>query len=789
MTVVRTSVYGLVVALLVCVASVSGLWFWLCSGLPQSSSTLVRPDTSASVLITRDDAGLPTIEAPTEADAAFALGFVHAQDRLFQMDLARRYGAGRLSEWFGRSTLGSDRFMRTLRLNVLVQKQYRQLSAPIQKLLQDYADGVNAYSSGRHALPPEYYVLNVSFEPWRPEDCLLWAKLIDLELTGNFKDELLHAQLMRQFSPAELGVLFPAYPQAAPLVLQETKAELESLPIGQIYASLPEHVGAFEASNNWVITGSRSYSGKPLLANDPHLGFAIPSAWYLARLKTPSDTLTGASAPGTPFILIGHNTRIAWGITATRSDVEDLFIEKIDARNRDQYLTPDGPKQFDIREEKIGIKGEAPITVTVRQSRHGPVISDLAAFAKQVPSPDYALSLQATWLTSDDTSPEAAWGLSHAHDWDEFRNALRKLTAPQQNFVYADVLGNIGFIAPARIPIRREGDGWLPAPGWDGKHDWDANVAFDDLPASFNPPNGIIVSANNKLEEREYPFLARDWIPPYRAERIKELLGQARSFSIDDIAGFQFDTVSLAARQLVPFLSGVSLSNPLARQLSAQLQRWDDRMAIGGIEPLIFSAWLRELTRALLQPRLGQLYQGYSGFHPDVVHLILTQHPEWCDDPTTSAVETCGEQLGRSFDEAIAQLVRLLGQPTDRWRWGGAHQAIFSHPLWSKIPMIAGWLNYRFAAEGSTDTVNNAFTSFQNDAAPFQSYFGSTLRMVVDLADLDDARFMIVPGQSGNPLSEHYNDLVTTWQEPQWLQFNKHSEPFPASNMAKGPGL
>ncbi|MGC2778969.1 MAG: penicillin acylase family protein [Bradyrhizobium sp.] len=771
---VRRIVHGLALVLLICATAAGGSLFWLRGGLPQSSFTLVRPGTSASILVTRDEAGLPTIEAATDDDGAFALGFVHAQDRLFQMDLARRYGAGRLSQWFGRSTLGSDRFMRTLGLGVLVEKQYRQLSAQVQALLRSYADGVNAYaSSGYRSLPPEYYVLSVSFEPWRPEDCLLWAKLIDLELTGNFRDELLHAQMLRTLSSADLDVLFPAYPRAAPVVLENTRAELDRLPIEQIYASLPGGVGAFEASNNWVVSGGRSASGKPLLANDPHLRFGIPSAWYLARVKTPTETLTGASAPGTPFILIGHNRRIAWGITATRSDVEDLFIEKLDASNRDEYLTPDGPRPFEIREEKIDVKGESSIAMTVRRSRHGPVISDLAEFAKQVPSPDNVLSLQATWLTSDDTSPEAAWGLSHAQNWDEFRGALRRLTAPQQNYVYADIQGNIGFIAPARIPVRREGDGWLPVPGWDGRHEWDASVAFDDLPASFNPPNGVIVTANNKLEDRDYPFLARDWIPPFRAERIKELLGRAGTFSIDDMAEIQLDAVSLAARQLVPFLRDSTLSSSLSQSLAEQLQRWDARMAADRIEPLIFSAWLRELTRSLLQPRLGHLYQSYGSFHPDVVHLILTQHPDWCDDPATSEAETCQKRIAQSFDLAVAQLVGRLGQPSDRWRWGDAHRANFVHPLWSRAPVIAGVSNFQLSADGSTDTVSNATVSFPNDVATFPSYFGSTMRMVVDLADLDATRFMIVPGQSGNLMSKHYNDLVLSWQDRRWLQFKK----------------
>ena len=768
---IRVTLYGFVLILAVGLASLAGFYIWLRTALPERSFALASPETHKPIVVTRDDAGLPTIEAASETDAVYALGFVHAQDRMFQMDLMRRYGAGRLSEWFGRATLGSDRFMRTLGLNHLVEQQYRRLPQPVRQLLQSYADGVNAYSSGAHALSPEYYLLGTRFEPWRPEDCLIWAKLIDLDLTGNFKDELLHAQLLRKFSSQDLGILFPAYPAAAPLVVEETRAELDALPLEEIYASLPGSVGALEASNNWVISGRRSSSGKPLLANDPHLRFSIPSIWYLARLKTPAEVLTGASAPGTPFILIGHNSRIAWGITATRSDVEDIFIEKVDSSDPARYETPTGPQPFNVRQETIGIKDEVPVTISVRETRHGPVISDLPGFAKHIPTSGHVLALQATWLTGDDTSPEAAWELTHAHDWEEFRNALKKLSAPQQNFVYADVEGNIGFLAPAMVPVRRKGDGWLPVPGWDGEHDWNGTVPFENLPWTLNPPSGAIASANNKLGDR--PFLARDWIPPYRAERIQQLLGRAESFSVGDMAAMQFDTVSLASRQLLPLLSRGKFHDPVVREFAEKLQHWDGRMAHDESEPLIFSDWLKELTRALLLPRLGELFREYGGFHPDVVHLIITQYPQWCDDPATTEIETCDDQVTRSFERAVAKLrAESEGLPGIA-RWGGVHKAVYSHQVWSKLPVLGDLLTYRLPADGSTDTINNAMASFENDRTPFQSFFGSTLRMVADLADLDQTRFMIVPGQSGNPVSKHYGDRISDWQQRKWLRFQK----------------
>lgn len=753
------------------VIAASGIWLWLISALPHSSFLLTRSETGTAIMITRDKAGLPTIEASSEEDAAFALGYVHAQDRLFQMDLMRRYGRGRLSEWFGVVALGGDKFMRTLGFSALVEVQYRRLSAPLRRVLQSYADGVNAFSSHRRALPPEYYMLNVDFVPWRPEDSLIWGKLIDLELTGNFKDELLHAAMLKVLPQADMAVLFPAYPADAPVIVQQIKSGLRELPIEQLYAGLPDRVGALEASNNWVVSGRRSSTGKPLLANDPHLGFSIPSAWYLARLITPSDTLTGATAAGVPFVLIGHNTRISWGITATRSDVADLFVEQVEADDPERYVGPDGPMRFLVRREMIAVKGQAPIELVVRQSRHGPILSDLPGFAKQAPSPRHVLALQATWLSEEDESPEAAWALSHAHNWDEFRDGLRKLTAPQQNFVYADIEGNIGFISPARVPVRKKGKGWLPVPGWSDEYDWGDDVAFERLPATLNPPAGMIASANNKPDDRDDPFLAQDWIPPYRAERIKQLLEGKAVFTADDMATIQFDTVSLSARELLPLLSSIRLENEVPRRLAEQLLRWDGRMDQGLTEPLVYSAWLRELTRALLEPRLGRLFNDYAGFRPEVVHSILKGYPEWCGGRSESRIRSCVELIAHSFERAVEFLVARSGPPP--WRWGAWHQAVYDHPLWSKLPILSERLGYRFGIDGSADTINNSFLALRNDSAPFRSYFGSNLRMVVDLSDIEGARFMILPGQSGNALSDHYGDLLDGWQQRRWLQFER----------------
>src|SRR5215469_13329523 len=365
--VLRRALAGAIIGLAVVVA---GGWFYLRSSLPQTDGTIVVDGLTAPVSITRDADGIPTIVAKTDTDAAFALGYVHAQDRLFQMDLMRRYGAGRLAEWFGAVALPADRFTRTLGLYRAAEAQYAHLSPTVRGILDAYAAGVNAWIATRPgALPPEYAVLHVGIEPWKPADTLVWGKIMDLQLTANFRGELLRARLLQHVTPAELAVLYPPYPPGAPVTGKQ--ASLDHRLLDRLAAALPP--GSAEptrASNNWAVSGSRTVSGKPLLANDTHLGLNSPGVWYLARIEVGSRILAGVTAPGTPFIVVGHNTRIAWGFTTTASDVEQLFVEQIDSHDPTRYLAPGGTLPFVTRQETIHVRNSAPVTLTVRTTRH-----------------------------------------------------------------------------------------------------------------------------------------------------------------------------------------------------------------------------------------------------------------------------------------------------------------------------------------------------------------------------------------------------------------------------------
>jgi penicillin amidase len=762
-----------ILLILVAVVAMCGgsTYLWLRSSLPANSGTMTLPGLTAEVTITRDAAGVPHITAANERDAAFALGFVHAQDRLFQMDMMRRLGAGRLSEVLGRATLGTDRMMRTLGLYRAAERQFDRLSEPLRRALEAYAAGVNAYLAQRRALPPEYYLLATTPEPWRPADTLVWGKYMALQLSGNYRSELLHARLAAQLTPEQLAQLYPPYPNDAPVTLGALAQLFRTLPLDRIYAALPDSVGPTFASNNWVVDGQHTESGKPLLANDPHLGFSTPGVWYLARIDTPDLHLAGATAPGTPFLVLGHNDRIGWGFTTTESDVEDVFIERLDPNDPNSYLTPDGALPFETRQEEIIVRGRRVVPITIRTTRHGPVISDVGG---PVAPAGHVLALQTTFLADGDLTPQALWDMNHASDWESFNAALKNFTAPEQNIVYADVDGTIGFTAPARIPIRGKGDGWMPAPGWTGEYDWTGFVPFDELPRGVNPKEGRFVSANNKIVPDSYPyFISRDWDIPNRAERITSLLDGDGSQTPAASARIQADTESLMVDQLLPLLLRVPASDERMTEAFALLRSWDGRMERDRAAPLIFTAWLRELNRALFEAKLGAAFPDYWGLRPLVVRDILTQHQQWCDKGPTPDPDSCNQKLTESLHRALDELSQAYGSDMTKWRWGVAHQASFPHPLFANIPVLQDLLKTRIPADGGSDTVNRGEMRIADPEEPFLDRHGAGLRMILDFADLDASRFMIVPGESGNALSPHYSDLLRPWRDFAWLTLGR----------------
>jgi penicillin G amidase len=765
-TVIRRGLAGLCALLLVLGA---GLWLYLLSSLPLTDGRLVVSGSKAEIRIERDTDGVPLITAQDDEDAAFGLAFVHAQDRLFQMELQRRYGAGRLAEIFGPEAVTIDRQMRVLGLYRAAEAEIPFLSATVRRGLEAYAAGVNAFlASRRGALPPEFLMLRFAPDPWRAADSLVWGKLMALRLGGNYRGELQRARMARTISAADLAFLYPEYPKDAPTTLSEMLPIYRRLPLGALYEALPPVVGPIYASNNWVVDGRHSASGKPLLANDPHLEFGAPGFWYLARLKTPQHEIAGGTAAGSPFVLVGHNERIAWGLTTTTADVEDLFVERVDPTDPGRYLTPQGTAPFASRQETIAVRGEAPVDVTIRTTRHGPVLSDV--LPPGVADPGFVLALATTFAIPQDRSAEALWELGRAADWPSFREALRNFVGPMQNIVYADVDGTIGFIAPGLVPIRGRGDGWLPAPGWTGEYDWVGFVPFAALPCAINPTSGHFVSANNKIIPDSYPyFLGRDWDLPNRAERIEALLAATPVQTPASSAAIEADTLSLMAQRLVPLMTRVSAPDEASIEAIGRLRRWDFYMDSNKVEPLVFTAWLREFSREILFDRLGDAAAGYWDLKPRVIEAVLTEHEGWCDDPKQPGQRNCAERLAASLRAALAQLRQAYGADMMQWQWGRAHAAEFANPVFSRIPVLRDWLGVSIPTSGGYDTLNRGPSTIRDDAQPFAQRFGAGLRIITDLAAPNDTMIMITPGQSGNPISHHFADLPRRWRDFAWL--------------------
>lgn len=747
---------GLGVLALVLCAGIAG-WLYLRASLPQTSGVLALTGLQDAVRVTRDGTGVPTIHAANRHDLFMALGFVHAQDRLFQMDLQRRVGAGRLSEVFGAAALPTDRLMRTLGLYRHAAASRESVSPEFRDVLDAYAAGINAFIHGGAVLPIEFTVLGYTPDDWQPADSMVIGKLLAWQLTGNYRLELQRARLAQTLTPPEVDSLYPDYPKEAPITLHALADATRGMPLEALLGVEPGDAAPRRASNNWVVDGAHSVTGKPLLANDPHLNFAAPLIWYLARLQAPDTDIAGGTTPGAPVVILGHNNRIAWGYTTTDADVEDLFIEQVDAADPTRYVTPDGTAAFVVRDEIIPVKGAAPETLRVRETRHGPVISDIVNNAPGV-SAQRVLALQATFLNDDDRSVEAQWRVGLAQNWTDWQDAIRLFTAPAQNAVFADVDGNIGFTVPGRIPIRKAGDGRAPADGASGAFDWSGFIPFDALPRAFNPPAGHIASANNKIVPDDYPyFITRDWDAPFRIERIEAGLAATPKQSIDSSTELQADVVSLAAKRLLPLMLLAPSQNPRASAALTMLQAWDHRMDVDRPEPLIFASWVRSLNKQLFAKRLGDLYgRAWSPSLRVTLH-VLQNEPSWC------GTAGCAEIISQSLDEALGDLTTRHDGDIKDWRWGDAHRATFDHPLFSRIPVLRTLFDRHPPAAGAADTVNAGAFGPLNDETPFADLHGPGLRAIYDLSDLDNSTFQMGLGQSAHILSPHYDDLQGPW--------------------------
>ena len=745
-------------------------WFTL----PSYGGEETVPGLDMPVEILRDAHAIPHIYAPSLRDGAFAMGYVHAQDRLWQLEMQRRLGQARLAEVVGEAGIGTDRLLRTLGLYRVAERNFERLDPDVKAVYEAYAAGVNAWLETRSGLLPlEFQLLGHEPEPWRPADSLVWLKLMAWDLGDNFRDELLRARLADRIDRAQLQDLWAQHPDDPQPGPHAAASALHSAGID--LAALDEAARAQRASgfgsNAWVITGDHTDSGGPLLANDPHLGLEIPSLWYLAHISTPEFEIVGATLPGLPLPVLGRNRNLAWGFTNTGSDVQDLFIERIDPEDPARYLAPEGSLPFTVRTEIIEVSGGDPVELAVRGTRHGPVISDVLAEGREFLEAGHVLALSWTALDEDDLSAQALVRATTAADRQGFVEAFRDLAVPQQNIVFADRDGNIGYVAPGRIPIRASGQGHLPVPGWTGAHDWVDHIAYEALPRASNPASGRIVTANNRMVPPDYPhYLTDDWAAPYRAQRIEALLDARPRHDVASFTAIQQDLVSLAAARLTPVLLGLAEpSNDRTRQALAMLGGWDHGMQRERGEPLIYMAWLRELMRVLFSDELGPVFEDYWSIRTEVIHRALGERTQWCDDVTTGEAETCAGAVSRALEVSLEYLASSYGSDMGEWRWGEAHAVRMDSPILGEIPVIGSWFEVNMPTGGEPATVKAGGFDVADPDRPFGQDHGAGYRAVYDLGNPERSVFVISTGQSGNPLSPYYEDYATRWRDGGYL--------------------
>lgn len=738
---------------------------------------------SAAVTIENDQHGVPTIRAATADDALYGLGYAHARDRLWQIEFQRRVGSGRLAEALGARTVPADRFLRTIGFRRAAEAALPGLSAEVRRALEAYAAGVNAFLAADRARPVEFRILRISPEPFTIVDSLLWSKMMAWDLAANATNEIRRAAYVEKVGPERAAEMFPEPPLTPTILLdEEWVSSFESRvssggPFDSAVPKLESKIqdpeweqlrAAFDliaelgltgedlGSNSWVVAGSRTSTGKPLLANDPHLGFRVPSVWYLARLEAPGLSVAGATLPGVPGVIIGHNARIGWGLTSVEPDVQDLYLEETDPADPARYRFRGQWRRFTTRTETIRVKGAAPITFEVRESVHGPIVTDSLAGANRFGRP---VALRWTGLDPSDTTPEAFLGIDRTSNWQEFLAAASRLKAPAQNLVYADVDGHIGYTATGAIPIRPRADGLLPVSGA-GDDEWSGYVPFEKLPRVLDPPRSFVATANNRVVSPRYPWpFTRDWPEPYRAMRITDRLSAAPRVSPEDMRAIQMDQVSYQARELLPLLLDTVPKDAASRDALERLRAWDRSFSAESVPASIYAAWYAALS-SMPEDELGESQPGNVRTR-FLINAIRSESP-WCDDVRTPGRETCADFKAASLARALATLRKRLGPDPSAWRWGRLHKARSPHGVFDRVMVLRRFFSLEVGYGGDGSTVNVG--AYARDGS-FAMTAGASYRQVLDFSDLARSRFVLTTGQSGNVFDRRYRDQLPLWHD------------------------
>lgn len=733
---------------------------------PVTSGEMAVPVLEGEVTVVRDEKGVPHIRAESDADLYRAQGFVQAQDRLFQMDLARRQASGRLAEVVGEAAVPTDKLFRTFSLRQAAADSESGYGEDARQVLGWFAEGVNAFidqAKEEGKLPYEFRLLGYEPEEWTPLDSLTIGKYMAYDLGGHWPALAFRHWAVNEYDGDKMKELFIHYPEDAPSVIEANRANPVAI-AGAFDASLipPEHNG----SNNWVVSGDKTASGKPLLADDPHLGLTTPSIWYEMNLESPEQNVTGVIFGGIPGIILGHNEDVAWGVTNVGPDVQDLYIETPNPDNPAEFRFDGKWERAAVRDEPIKVKDGETVDFEVITTRHGPVISDV--MLESTGTGGDVLSMQ--WTALEPTRElEAILKMNKAGDWDEFETALENFNAPAQNFVFASTDGTIAYKANGNIPIRKKGDGQLPVPGDSSEYGWEGFIPYDELPRTVNPEEGFIATANNRVIGEEFPYHITDfWAQPYRYERIAEVLQEGDSFTPEDMMALQMDVKNLYAREFLDDMLGSLRATGADEEYGKAvklLEEWnqEDDKDLGA--PLIFHKWMRQLPQTMFWQAMPEdVYALMSGKN-HITDEMMRQ--AYAGEPGAWVTEYGGvdQWVTDAFEKAVADISDEYGKDADGWKWGDFHQLVFPHPLGSASPIFEKYLSPpRTPTSGSGVTVQAA--GFKDDGS---ADHGASWRFVADLSDLSKSWHLVGPGQSGHMKSKWFHD-----QAPDWVNGDYH---------------
>ncbi len=758
---------------------------------PEYEATITCQEVSEPVSIYRDEYGVPRIEAANEDDAFFAAGFVHAQDRLWQMELSRRVAEGRLAELLGEDAIEIDKLFRTLGLKDIITGTLNELPGEFKHILERYSAGVNyVIESSKGKYPVEFDILHHEPEPWKPVHSLLIGKLMAWELNLAWRSNIALGQIVENIDIELAMEALPGYPPDAPKVIPEelrgrrfTKTMRKIKEIDSRYRELTGIQGSHLGSNSWVISGEHTASGKPMIANDPHLALSAPSRWYELNIDAGNEFAAGGmTLPGAPVIVIGRNNAIAWGLTNMMVDDADFYMEDIDTTEVPRYRLDNEWLELESREEKIIVKDADPVTFNVYSTHRGPLVQSVLGIEPGIWE-DQPISMRWTGLEVTNEL-QALYAVNKAATYGEFRESLRDFSAPGQNFLYADTAGNIAYFAAARLPVRPHGNPMLPFAGWDSRYDWTGYVPFDELPELYNPPDGIIANANNKIVDDTYPYyIGSLWEHPSRIVRILEMLDESETFLINDFQRMQKDYISPHAREIVPYIlrayEDITIDDDDINRLLSYFRNWDFYYGAEDVPTTIFNVFCYKLIKNTFKPRMGEElfteYVSLGNIPTRALGQILTSpNSEWFDNPNTSRRENRDVIIRQSATDALNYLREELGDDIRTWRWGSIHTVTFEHIFGSRSPIDRVVNIGPFPVGGSATTVNKSeYLLFD----PYETVVGASMRFIVDMENPSTAYTVIPTGQSGQPLHRHYKDQTQLWLDGRYKITTLHEEP------------